>query len=93
MANPPLNWGILGCARIVRRALISALHTSETGTLHALSTPLRSRGRTLGVVTFLRGVSRRPFDRGDATYAEDVAARVAAAVDLAGGGSSSPSGD
>nr|WP_251018740.1 PAS domain-containing protein [Streptomyces sp. ISL-11] len=53
------------------------------GTVHALSTPLRSRGRTLGAVTFLRGVSRRPFDRGDATYAEDVAARVAAAVDLA----------
>ncbi|WP_240351488.1 PAS domain-containing protein [Streptomyces olivoreticuli] len=53
------------------------------GTLHALSTTLRSRGRTVGVVTFLRGPSRRPFDRADATYAEDIASRVAASVDLA----------
>ncbi|MGI5339545.1 PAS domain-containing protein [Streptomyces sp. CA-181903] len=53
------------------------------GTQHALSTALRSRGRTVGVVTFLRGPSRRPFDRADATYAEDIATRVAAAVDLA----------
>ncbi|GAA0475698.1 PAS domain-containing protein [Streptomyces sp. NPDC046215] len=53
------------------------------GTVHALATVLRSRGRTVGVVTFLRGPSRRPFDRGDATYAEDIASRVAASVDLA----------
>ncbi len=32
-----LHWGILGCARIVRRALISAIQASETGTLHALA--------------------------------------------------------
>ncbi len=32
-----LRWGILGCARIVRRALISAFQTSESGTLHALA--------------------------------------------------------
>ncbi|ARZ68418.1 PAS domain-containing protein [Streptomyces sp. HU2014] len=63
------------------------------GTVHALSTPLRSRGRTLGAVTFLRGPSRRPFDRGDAAYAEDVSTRVAAALDLAGAvAKSSPSG-
>ncbi|GHF47351.1 diguanylate cyclase [Streptomyces mashuensis] len=54
------------------------------GTRHALATVLRSRGRTVGVVTFLRGGSRRGFDRGDAAYAEDIATRVAAAVDLAG---------
>ncbi|NUS89613.1 MAG: diguanylate cyclase, partial [Streptomyces sp.] len=53
------------------------------GTVHGLCTALRSRGRTLGVVTFLRASGRRPFDRGDAVYAEDVAARVAAALDLA----------
>lgn len=52
------------------------------GSVHGLCAVLRSRGRTLGVVTFLRGASRRPFDRTDAGYAEDVAARVAAAVDL-----------
>ncbi|WP_435861048.1 PAS domain-containing protein [Streptomyces morookaense] len=54
------------------------------GTRHALSTALRSRGRTVGVVTFLRGASRRAFDRADAMYAEDIASRVAASVDLAG---------
>jgi GAF domain-containing protein len=47
---------------------------------------LRSRGRTLGAVTFLRGASRQPFDRGETSYAEDVAVRVAAAVDLARAG-------
>jgi len=53
------------------------------GSVHALCAVLRSRGRTLGVLTFLRGQARRPFDRADTAYAEDVAARVAAAVDLA----------
>lgn len=53
------------------------------GTVHGLCTVLRSRGRTLGVATFLRGASRNAFDRADAAYAEDIAVRVAAAVDLA----------
>ncbi|MFJ1974383.1 PAS domain-containing protein [Streptomyces sp. NPDC087903] len=52
--------------------------------VHALCAVLRSRGRTLGVVTFLRGAGRSRFERTDATYAEDVAARIAAALDLAG---------
>jgi PAS domain-containing protein len=51
--------------------------------VHALCVALRSRGRSLGVVTFLRGPGRRGFDRTDAAYAEDVALRIAAAVDLA----------
>nr|WP_246102974.1 PAS domain-containing protein [Streptomyces piniterrae] len=54
------------------------------GTVHGLCVVLRSRGRTLGVVTFLRAPSRRPFDRADAVYAEDVAGRIATALDLAG---------
>ncbi|GAA2707508.1 MULTISPECIES: PAS domain-containing protein [Streptomyces] len=54
------------------------------GTRYALATALRSRGRTVGVVTFLRGASRRGFDRSDALYAEDIASRVAAQIDLAG---------
>ena len=33
----PLRWGILGCARIVRRALISAIQASGRGNLHALA--------------------------------------------------------
>ncbi|MFJ4620050.1 PAS domain-containing protein [Streptomyces sp. NPDC088812] len=52
-------------------------------TVHALCAVLRSRGRTLGVVTFLRGAARTPFGRSDATYAEDVAVRIALALDLA----------
>ncbi|MFF4862325.1 PAS domain-containing protein [Streptomyces sp. NPDC002405] len=51
--------------------------------VHALCAVLRSRGRTLGVVTFLRGSGRTPFERADAAYAEDVAARIAASLDLA----------
>ncbi len=56
------------------------------GTVHGLCVVLRSRGRTLGVATFLRAPARRPFDRPDADYAEEVAARIAAALDLAGAG-------
>ncbi|MEU6143146.1 PAS domain-containing protein [Streptomyces sp. NPDC047081] len=52
--------------------------------VHALCAVLRSRGRTLGVVTFLRGGGRSQFERADAVYAEDVAVRIAAALDLAG---------
>ncbi|WP_432137351.1 PAS domain-containing protein [Streptomyces sp. bgisy154] len=52
-------------------------------TVHALCAALRSRGRTLGVVTFLRGRGRTAFERSDTTYAEDVALRIAAALDLA----------
>lgn len=51
--------------------------------VHALCAVLRSRGRTLGVVTFLRSGSRSAFERPDAVYAESVAVRVASAVDLA----------
>ncbi|MEU8482011.1 PAS domain-containing protein [Streptomyces sp. NPDC048641] len=53
------------------------------GTVHALCAVLRSRARTLGVVTFLRGPSRTQFERADATYAESVAARIAGTLDLA----------
>jgi PAS domain S-box-containing protein len=53
------------------------------GTVHALCAVLRSRARTLGVVTFLRGPSRTQFERADAMYAESVAARIAGTLDLA----------
>ncbi|MFE9256764.1 PAS domain-containing protein [Streptomyces sp. NPDC006879] len=53
------------------------------GTAHALCAVLRNRGRTLGVATFLRGPARAAFERPDAAYAEDVAARVAADLALA----------
>ncbi|MFF9770637.1 PAS domain-containing protein [Streptomyces sp. NPDC014636] len=50
--------------------------------VHALCAVLRSRGRTLGVVTFLRGAGRNRFERSDTAYAEDVALRIAASLDL-----------
>ncbi|MFD5748293.1 PAS domain-containing protein [Streptomyces sp. NPDC127033] len=50
--------------------------------VHALCTVLRSRGRSLGVVTFLRGASRAAFERPDAVFAEDVTVRIAACLDL-----------
>ncbi|MFJ7422030.1 PAS domain-containing protein [Streptomyces uncialis] len=59
-------------------------------TVHALCSVLRSRGRTLGVVTFLRAGSRPQFERMDATYAESIASRIAAALDLAGIGTAPP---
>ncbi|MFE9678413.1 PAS domain-containing protein [Streptomyces sp. NPDC006259] len=52
-------------------------------TAHALCAVLRSRGRTLGVVTFLRTAGRTAFERVDSAYAEDVAVRMAAGLDLA----------
>ncbi|WP_406372688.1 PAS domain-containing protein [Streptomyces sp. NBC_00647] len=52
--------------------------------VHALCAVLRSRGRTLGVVTFLRSAGRSRFERADAMYAEDVAVRIAMALDLEG---------
>ncbi|BAC71569.1 diguanylate cyclase [Streptomyces avermitilis] len=62
--------------------------------VHALCAVLRSRGRTLGVVTFLRGAGRSQFERADAVYAEDVAVRIAAALDLAGlAGLAGPAGE
>jgi PAS domain S-box-containing protein len=61
----------------------AALRRWPAGTVHGLCTALRSRGRTVGVLTFLRGPGRHRFDRADIAYAEDIAARVAGAVDLA----------
>lgn len=51
-------------------------------TVHSLCAVLRSRGRTLGVVTFLRNAGRTPFERTDALYAEDIAVHIASALDL-----------
>ncbi|MEU3504371.1 PAS domain-containing protein [Streptomyces hundungensis] len=50
---------------------------------HALCAVLRSRGRTLGVLTFLRGGARPGFERADAVYAESVGVRVGVVLDLA----------
>ncbi|MFE2558916.1 PAS domain-containing protein [Streptomyces sp. NPDC059352] len=49
---------------------------------HALCVVLRSRGRTLGVLTFLRAGCRPGFEREDVVYAETVGSRVAAELAL-----------
>ncbi|WP_436738312.1 PAS domain-containing protein [Streptomyces sp. BBFR102] len=64
------------------RAWATAHLWPET-TRHALCTVLRSRGRTLGVLTFLRVGSRTPFERADLAHAECVAAHIAPLLDLA----------
>ncbi|GGZ14412.1 PAS domain-containing protein [Streptomyces nitrosporeus] len=61
----------------------AAGHQWPRDAAHALCAVLQSRGRTLGVVTFLRAASRSAFERPDAMYAESVAVRVGSAVDLA----------
>ncbi|MFV0129337.1 PAS domain-containing protein [Streptomyces sp. HMX112] len=68
----------------------AAGHQWPGDAVHALCVVLRSRGRTLGVVTFLRAGARPAFERPDAVYAESVAARVAASVDLARGPGAGP---
>ncbi len=60
----------------------AADHRWPQGVEHALCVPMRSLGRQVGVLTFLRGGAGRPFDRADTVYGEDVALRAAAAVDL-----------
>ena len=82
-----LAWERRGAVRVSAGGAVTpdwaAARKWPDGVVHALCVVLRSRGRSLGVVTFLRGPGRRAFDREDAAYAEDVAVRVAAAVDLA----------
>ncbi|MFE7135659.1 PAS domain-containing protein [Streptomyces sp. NPDC057638] len=53
------------------------------GMVHALCAVLRSRGRTLGVLTFLRGPTRPAFTRADTVYAESMSILTASALDLA----------
>ncbi|RSS50584.1 PAS domain-containing protein [Streptomyces sp. WAC01280] len=52
---------------------------------HALCVVLRTRGRTLGVLTFLRAACRPGFEREDVVYAETVASRVAAELGVPAG--------
>jgi PAS domain S-box-containing protein len=55
----------------------------ELGLRSAMLVPLRSRGRTLGVLTLATGNNRRPYTEADLALAEEFASRVAATVDNA----------
>ncbi len=67
----------------VSRSAWAQDHRWPSDVQHALCVPVRSRGRVLGALTFLRGDGRRPFDRADAAYGEEVALRIGTALDLA----------
>jgi signal transduction histidine kinase len=62
-------------------AHLELLETLGTGS--AILLPLRTRGRVLGVLSFLREPSSPPFDAQDLAFAEDVTHRTALAVDNA----------
>ncbi|MFF8195368.1 SpoIIE family protein phosphatase [Streptomyces bobili] len=49
----------------------------------ALIVPVRARGATLGVTTFLRRSTQEPFDKDDLTLAEDLVSRAAVCLDNA----------
>ncbi|MFE7650341.1 SpoIIE family protein phosphatase [Streptomyces phaeoluteigriseus] len=54
-----------------------------TGPPSVLVVPVRARGATLGVTTFLRRSTQEPFDEDDVTLAEDLVSRAAVCVDNA----------
>lgn len=49
----------------------------------AVVTPLRARGRTVGVVSAFRGAGRRAFDEDDVALLQDIGSRAALALDNA----------
>jgi len=55
----------------------------ELGADSALVVPMQARGRTLGVLTLVRGCGLRAFDGDDLAVAQEVARRAALAVDNA----------
>ena len=61
-----------------QRALLEQL-----GVRSWMTVPLRARGRSLGVITFVSSESGRLFDNDDVAFAEDLAVRAAFAVDNA----------
>lgn len=71
-----------------RKAVIVDRHGEDgpagEGTVHStLAVPLRARGTTMGLVTFLRRGSSAPFDHEELTLANELATRTALSVDNA----------
>jgi PAS domain S-box-containing protein len=55
----------------------------ESGIRSAMAVPMRAAGRTVGVMTFVNTVARRPFDEGDLQIALDLGRRAAIAAENA----------
>jgi PAS domain S-box-containing protein len=69
---------LVGPADVVRRDALQRL-----GLRSAMVVPLRSRGRTHGVITLAASVSDRRYDATDLAFATELARRAATAVDTA----------
>jgi serine phosphatase RsbU (regulator of sigma subunit) len=53
----------------------------ELGLYSAITVPLTARGRTLGVITWVRAESKRAYARSDLEFAEELARRAAVSID------------
>jgi len=53
----------------------------ELGLYSAITVPLVARGRTLGVITWVRAESKLAYARGDLEFAEELARRAAVSID------------
>jgi serine phosphatase RsbU (regulator of sigma subunit) len=53
----------------------------ELGLYSAITVPLRARGRTLGVITWVRAESKLAYARADLEFAEELARRAAMSID------------
>lgn len=61
----------------------AASYFRRVGMRSVLTSPLRARGRVIGVVSFGCSTSRRTYDTGDVTMANQLADRAAVAIDNA----------
>ncbi|WP_425246256.1 SpoIIE family protein phosphatase [Streptomyces sp. NEAU-NA10] len=65
------------------RPLLPVVGGEHAGPPSALIVPVRARGATLGVTTFLRRSTQEPFGEDDVALAEDLVSRAAVCVDNA----------
>jgi PAS domain S-box-containing protein len=71
---------------LLREAAVDEEHYNEIvaiGMRSAIIVPMTTRGRTLGVISFVTGMSGRRFDQQDVELAQELARRCATAVDNA----------
>ncbi|MFF8972694.1 SpoIIE family protein phosphatase [Streptomyces sp. NPDC014995] len=65
------------------RPVLPVVGGEHVGPPSVLVVPVRARGATLGVTTFLRHPTQEPFDEDDVVLAEDLVSRAAVCVDNA----------
>ncbi|MGP4000567.1 SpoIIE family protein phosphatase [Streptomyces sp. 8N706] len=68
---------------ILEPATGPACDTDRHGGHSCLVVPMRARGATLGLVAFLRGGNKTPYDDGELALADELVARTAVCVDNA----------